>query len=86
MNSVEFFNALENTGNHYSYFKKGRKYVYFSTGGWSDNEHLISELQKEPIFHFLLIKWESGGHYTFEIPSKEVLEMDIQRKQEKVEE
>jgi hypothetical protein len=70
----ELFGRLENTGNHYSYYKKGRKFVYFSTGGWSDNEELISELEQKPIFKLLLIKWETGGHYTFKIiKKKEVL-------------
>ena len=86
MNGNELFEKLECQGSEYSFFKRGRKFVHFSTGGWSADEYLISKLQKEPIFNFLLIKWERGGHYTFEIPSKEVLEMDIQRKQEKVEE
>jgi len=73
----ELFARLENTGNSYSYFKKGRKYVYFSTGGWSDNEELIRELQHEKVFKLLLYKWESGGHYTFKIPTLEMMEYDI---------
>jgi hypothetical protein len=62
------FDKLENTGNHYSYFKKGRKYVYFSTGGWSENEELIVELEKTFCFNLLLIEWQRGGHYKFSIP------------------
>jgi len=58
----KLFGRLENTGNHYSYYKKGRKFVYFSTSGWSYNEELISKLQQKPIFKLLLIKWETGGH------------------------
>jgi hypothetical protein len=70
----ELFSSLQNTGNHYSYYKKGKKFVYFSTGGWSDNEELISELQNKSIFKLLLVKWETGGHYTFKIiKKKEVL-------------
>ena len=68
MNAKELFYQLENTGNHYSYFKKGRKYVYFSTGGWSDNEELIRKLEKSICFKLLLIRWEVGGHYKFMIP------------------
>ena len=67
----DLFSRLENTGNHYSFFKKGRKFVYFSTGGWSYNEELISELQQKPIWGLLLVKWETGGHYTFKIIKKE---------------
>ena len=77
MNSLEFFDRLENTGNHYSYFKKGRKYVYFSTGGWSDNEELICELKKDRVFGFLLVEWRTGGHYKFRVLSKEMLDMDL---------
>ncbi len=77
MNGNELFERLENTNNPYSYFKRGKKFIYFSTGGWSYNEQLIRELEVEPIFGLLLVKWETGGHYTFKIPSKKVLEMNI---------
>lgn len=63
--ATELFDKLEHTGNHYSYFKRGKKYVYFSTGGWSENEELISYLEKSFWFKMLLVKWEVGGHYTF---------------------
>ena len=83
MKPIEMFNQLENTGNHYSYFKRGRKYVYFSTGGWSDNEELVSELKKELCWSLLLVKWEAGGHYTFKIPSKEMMFTDLKRSRSK---
>lgn len=41
-----------------------------STGGWSDNEYLISALEANSVF--MGICWESsrrGGHYVFMIPS-----------------
>lgn len=79
MTPNELFERLENTGNHYSYFKKGRKYVYFSTGGWSENEELVSELKRELVWISLLVRWEVGGHYTFKIPSKEMLNYDFVR-------
>jgi len=79
MDSLEFFGKLENTGNHYSYFKKGRKFVCFSTGGWSENEELISDLKKERIFHILLVEWRTGGHYKFKILSKEMLNTDFDK-------
>ena len=63
----ELFNKLENTGNDYSFFKKGNKFVYFSTGGWSENEALITELEKTFCFNFLLVEWKRGGHYKFQI-------------------
>ena len=83
MNPIELFERLENTGNHYSYFKKGRKYVYFSTGGWSENEELIEELKKDRCFGLLLIKWETGGHYTFKIPSNDMLDYDFHSSRER---
>ena len=79
MNAKELFEKLENTGNIYSYYEEtedeyGRKIVIFSTGGWSENEELVRELEKELIWKILLVKWERGGHYTFEIPQ------DMERK------
>jgi len=68
----EIFSMLENTGNHYSYFKRGREYVYFSTGGWSENEELIRELEKHHWFNHMLREWKAGGHYKFKIPKTEV--------------
>jgi hypothetical protein len=56
MTPKELFESLENTGNDYSYFKKGRKYVYFSTGGWSEEEFAElspSEIYTDPIFQDL---------------------------------
>ena len=80
MKPKEMFKQLEDTADAYAYFKKGRKYIYYSTGGWSDNEELINELEKELCFNLLLIKWETGGHYTFKIPNDEIMNMDIKRK------
>jgi hypothetical protein len=77
MNAGQFFEKLEFTGNNYSTFQKGRKYVYFSTGGWSENEELIERLKKERIFNFLLYSWKRGGHYVFEIPSNCLMGYDI---------
>ena len=77
MKPIELFKKLEDTGNYYSSFKKGRKYVYFHTGGWSENEELIAELEQEFCYKMLLVKWEEGGHYTFKIPPKELLECNI---------
>lgn len=75
----DIFNRLENTGNIYSYFKRGKKFVYFSTGGWSENEELISELEQQLWFKLCLVKWETGGHYTFKIPKKEVMPNSSQK-------
>lgn len=78
MTPEQLFNILENTGNHYSYFKKGTKYVHFSTGGWSDNEDLIFSLKQERVYNFLICEWKSGGHYKFTIPTKELMHYDFQ--------
>lgn len=79
MTPLQLFEKLEHTGNHYSYFKKGRQYVYFSTGGWSENEELVSQLEKENVWHFLLCEWRSGGHYKFKIPHKELMFFDYKK-------
>ena len=84
MKPSELFRKLENTGNYYSYFKKGRKYVHFSTGGWSDNEQLIFELEREMCFKVLLVEWKTGGHYKFKIPDKKMMEYDFKTRIQKV--
>lgn len=80
MTPKELFYKLENTSNPYSYFGRGRKYVFFSTGGWSENEELICELEKELVFKLLLVEWQRGGHYKFEIPNKDLLNHDFSKK------
>jgi len=79
MKANEMFRKLELAHPVYSFFRRGTKYVQFSTGGWSENEELISELKKSRCFNHLLIKWEVGGHYTFKIPSKDILEYDFDK-------
>jgi len=79
MTPKQMFEMLKHTGNQYSYFKKGTKYVHFSTGGWSENEELINELKNERIFYHLHCKWESGGHYKFRIPPKELMNYDFKK-------
>jgi hypothetical protein len=70
----EIFDKLKNTGNIYSSFYRGRKFVYFSTGGWSENEELIAELEPHFWFSHCLIEWRKGGHYKFKIPEKKLFE------------
>lgn len=76
MKPIELFNKLENTGNYFSYFKKGKKYVYFKTGGYSENEELIAELKKTNCYNILIESWKRGGHYKFNIPPKKLLNYD----------
>jgi len=83
MKPIELFEKLKNTGNQYSFFRKGKKYIYFSTGGWSENEELVQELKKEIVWHILICKWESGGHYTFMKPIAEIMNKDFELKREK---
>jgi hypothetical protein len=80
MKPIELFEKLENTGNHYSSFRKGKKYIYFSTGGWSENEELVQELKKELTWNLLLVKWERGGHYTFIKPKKEIMNREFKNR------
>ena len=79
MTPNELFQRLENTGNMYSYFKRGRKYVYFSTGGWSENEELVNELKSELVWGMLIFSWSRGGHYKFTVPNKELLNRDFEK-------
>lgn len=52
----------------WGWYQKGHKF-YISTGGWSGNESLIGEMQRN--FMFWSLCWVSsrrGGHYRFHIP------------------
>jgi hypothetical protein len=64
----EMFNSLNYLP--YSMFKRGRKYVEFATGGWSDNEELVSQLERTIAWKLSLVEWKRGGYYKFEIFKK----------------
>jgi hypothetical protein len=83
MTPRELFEALENTGNHYSFFRKGTKYVLFSTGGWSENEELVEKLEQTWAWRFSIIEWRTGGHYKFKIPSKQFMDYDYDTKEKR---
>lgn len=41
--------------------------MYYSTGGWSGHEELISELEGTWFWMFCWVQSRRGGHYIFEI-------------------
>lgn len=43
--------------------------IEMHTGGWSDHEEIIRQLQKTDFFMFHT-KWEQGGHWYFEFEKK----------------
>jgi hypothetical protein len=49
-------------------FKRGKKYIYISTGGWSGNEDIIAAMQDNFVWFMCWIQSKRGGHYIFEIP------------------
>lgn len=51
----------------YGSLRRGRKYYYLSTGGWSGNEDIIGAMQANLILW--ITYWhrsQRGGHYMFE--------------------
>lgn len=46
---------------------KGKLYLELHTVGWSGNEDIIHELQKNFWFMYFHSKWYRGGHFYFEI-------------------
>ena len=55
---------------HYGRVKVGRKYIHLVTGGWSENEEIISEAEQDFWFGVMLKEWRSGGYYKLEIPKE----------------
>ena len=51
----------------YKYNKKtGKEKLYLATGGWSENEYLISALQENIFWTLYWTKSERGGAFYFE--------------------
>jgi hypothetical protein len=49
---------------------RGKRMFIFHTGGHSRNEEIIKAMKLNPhfmLFFMRLVKWETGGHYYFEI-------------------
>ena len=76
---LDFLSILKNGWYYGDWgFKLSRKYkdirkLELHTGGWSGNEEIISAiLDNIYLTHFQMryVKWETGGHYYFEINCK----------------
>jgi hypothetical protein len=52
---------------NYGSIREGRKYLLISTGGWSENEFNLSQLQRTAYWFVHWARTERGGHYTIEI-------------------
>lgn len=61
----ELLNALWDT--HYGSIHEGRKYLQVSTGGWSENEAVLPQLQSTAYWFMHWAKSERGGHYTIKV-------------------
>ena len=48
-------------------FKRTRKRLYLSTGGWSGNEDIIEVLRGTWFWQICWMQHRRGGHYVFEI-------------------
>ena len=42
-------------------------HLHFSTGGWSGAEDLMDELLDKFWIDYLMLQWNRGGHYIFEV-------------------
>ncbi len=53
----------------HEYIKDKKVHLYnISTGGWSGNESIISEMQKtNMMWHLNWVQWRRGGHFIFEL-------------------
>jgi len=54
----------------------------YHTGGWSGNEDIISVLSESWLWHYLLERYDSGGHYYFKHPVSEGIELDDEATEE----
>lgn len=63
--AFEVFCEMYNTS--YGSLSVDDNLICFSTGGWSDNEHLISELKRTSWWLNINCIQQSGGHYYIDL-------------------
>lgn len=62
--SFEVFKSLYNT--NYGSINEDGNLIDIHTGGWSENEELISQLKRTPWWMKHFVMYREGGHYYFE--------------------
>lgn len=61
--AFQLFKSLYDT--HYGSIEEDENLISIHTGGWSENEHLISEFKKTGWWHRYIKIEAKGGHYFF---------------------
>lgn len=67
----EFVGLIRNSFNEdYGFFRLWGNKLWISTGGWSENESVMSSVEANKSFSMFLEEWRRGGHYKYELPKK----------------
>jgi hypothetical protein len=64
----------------YGYYRLWGRKLWLSTGGWSENESIMSAIDQNKTFN--MVCWEEirrGGHYKFELPKKKATKKSLSK-------
>ena len=70
---IEFLESIwwmPDWGFHLNRKYKGYQTLYISTGGWSGNESIISEMESNFYIRYFWVQSRRGGHYIYKFKIK----------------